>query len=149
MPRREYTKRDDYDVMIARNRHTLTHTGWVHEQDNYKLVLRDGERRVLAREVGLNTYDHVQIAKADAARGYWSRTHEFWEDVRAAWARILVPGASVQLRSTVDEKKLWESMFELAGQFGEERDTSARDEIGPVLEAFLAPEPTRVSQSGR
>ncbi|MEO0587771.1 MAG: DUF6607 family protein, partial [Planctomycetota bacterium] len=34
LPRREHTKRDDYQVMVARNRHTITPTGWVHEQDN-------------------------------------------------------------------------------------------------------------------
>lgn len=147
LPRREYTKRDDYDVMIARNRHTLSHTGWVHEQDNYKLVLREGERKVLCREVGLNTYDHIRLEKADAARGYWGRTAEFWADVRNAWDGILVPGAKVEIRPEIDEKPLWRSMFDLAADFGEGDLTAPAGEIEGVLDEYLAPEPTRISRS--
>lgn len=40
LPRREYTERDDYDVVIGFNRHVMTPTGWAHEQDNTKVVLR-------------------------------------------------------------------------------------------------------------
>nr|WP_286803404.1 DUF6607 family protein [Acinetobacter sp. UBA2063] len=36
LPRREHTIRNDYDVIIGTNRHALTATGWVHEQDNIK-----------------------------------------------------------------------------------------------------------------
>lgn len=36
LPRREHTIRNDYDVIIGTNRHVLTATGWVHEQDNIK-----------------------------------------------------------------------------------------------------------------
>src|SRR5262249_44010399 len=39
LPRREYTRRSDYDVLVGVNRHVITATGWLHEQDNVKLVL--------------------------------------------------------------------------------------------------------------
>src|SRR5690606_5653234 len=39
LPRREYSKRKDYDVLIGVNRHVLTPAGWAHEQDNTKLDL--------------------------------------------------------------------------------------------------------------
>src|SRR3546814_951309 len=42
LPRREYTKRDDYNVLIGINRHTITPNGWTHEQFNTK-VLRSEE----------------------------------------------------------------------------------------------------------
>lgn len=149
LPRREYTKRDDYDVMIGRNRHTLSHTGWVHEQDNYKLVLRDGERHVLCRETGLNTYDHIDVAKADAARGYWSRTREFWKQVRSAWDGILVPGATVALQSEIDDKPLWKSMFELATEFGEGGLEAPRTRIESTLAGYLDDAPDAGSASLR
>ena len=38
LPRREYTKRNDYEILMAINRHTITSTGWYNEQDNYKTV---------------------------------------------------------------------------------------------------------------
>ena len=39
LPRRDMTTRDDYHAIDAVNRHALTPTGWVHEQDNSKLIL--------------------------------------------------------------------------------------------------------------
>jgi hypothetical protein len=39
LPRREYSVRDDYQVLIGSNRHTITPTGWVHEQQNNKVAL--------------------------------------------------------------------------------------------------------------
>ena len=38
LPRREYSTRDDYDVMIGTNTQTITPTGWVHEQNNKKVI---------------------------------------------------------------------------------------------------------------
>jgi hypothetical protein len=136
LPRRELTKRDDYDVLIARNRHTLTHTGWIHEQDNYKLVLRDGARKVLVRETGINRYDHVDPVKADAARGYWGRTRDFWAVVRSAWDELLVPGANIKLHAKIEDKTLWKSMFELAEEHDSSSGAPAAAEVRKVLDRY-------------
>ena len=39
LPRRETSVRDDYQILEGVNRHTLTPTGWVQEEENLKLVL--------------------------------------------------------------------------------------------------------------
>ena len=39
LPRRETTVRSDYQILEGINRHTLTPTGWVQEEENLKLVL--------------------------------------------------------------------------------------------------------------
>ena len=39
LPRREFSIRDDYDVLVGVNIQTITPTGWVHEQNNKKVVL--------------------------------------------------------------------------------------------------------------
>jgi len=44
LPRREHSVRSDYQVLAGRNRHTILPTGWVHEQDNSKLVLTQVSR---------------------------------------------------------------------------------------------------------
>jgi len=65
LPRRDATTRDDYHAVDAVNRHTITPAGWVHEQDNTKLVLTGGAPRALVREIGVNTYtkfDDFEIA---------------------------------------------------------------------------------------
>jgi hypothetical protein len=39
LPRREFSVRKDYDVLVGTNRHTITPTGWVQEENNVKLAL--------------------------------------------------------------------------------------------------------------
>ena len=87
LPRREHSVREDYDVLAGRNRHTVLPTGWVHEQDNAKLVLADGDPRRLAREIGLNRYERLRDFDFSASDAYWQATAPFWAEVRRGWAR--------------------------------------------------------------
>lgn len=84
LPRREATTRKDYDVLTGVNRHTITPDGWVHEQDNAKLVLR-GTPRALVREKGVNRYQRTNRRDFSVARQYWQKSEALWRDVRAAW----------------------------------------------------------------
>ncbi len=91
LPRREHTVRDDYDVILGRNRHALTPDGWVHEQDNLKVVL-DADGGVvgsLARETGVNVYERTDPAAVEPARRYWQEHAEAWATVRHAWTEVL------------------------------------------------------------
>ena len=42
LPRREYTKRSDYNITARGNRHEITKNGWVHATDNSSLLLGYG-----------------------------------------------------------------------------------------------------------
>ena len=88
LPRRDDTTREDYDTIAAVNRHTITEWGWVHEQDNSKLALRDGEVREIAREVGVNTYINTDLANDQAAHDYWAATADFWALVRGYFMEL-------------------------------------------------------------
>lgn len=88
LPRREYTRRSDYQVLEVVNRHALTPAGWVHEQDNTKLALDlDGTPWALARERGINHYTRIADYDFGAGREYWRKTSAFWSGVREEWAR--------------------------------------------------------------
>lgn len=88
LPRRDATTRDDYDAVDAVNRHAITPFGWVHEQDNSKLVLRDGQPQVIVREVGVNTYRKIESDDAHIADDYWAATKDYWAGVRTEWTRL-------------------------------------------------------------
>lgn len=85
LPRRDDTTREDYDVIAAVNRHTVTAWGWTHEQDNSKLIVRDGETHELVRETGINTYRRTELEGAAAARAYWDATASYWARVRSRY----------------------------------------------------------------
>jgi len=124
MPRREWLERDDYDVLVAVNRQTLTPDGWVHEQDNIKLVLpdREGVERghaepvALAREVGLNRYVRIDDFDFSPGHAYWQETESFWADVRAAWEAWFATGEVIALHGRVDGQPMWRHFFALADE---------------------------------
>lgn len=124
LPRREFSVRDDYDVLAGRNRHTIVPTGWTQESDNLKLDLKaagepDADQPYLAREAGLNRYE--RISGHDFAPGdrYWERTGPFWEQVRLAWDALLAQHDRVRLKREVDGQKLFEAMFGYARELDE------------------------------
>jgi hypothetical protein len=85
LPRREYEVRDDYDYLIVTNKHILTPTGWVHAQDNRKVVDRDGKKLILSHETGLNQYNRTDDALAVKASEWWKENATVWNSIRNFW----------------------------------------------------------------
>ena len=142
LPRREYTKRSDYDVMVARNRHTITPTGWIHEQDNYKLVLGGGENPIIALEVGLNVYNRTTEVDFSPVRKYWEATREYWLDVRSAWDDWMDGKKTVRMLASWEEKPMYQHMFGMAQETIEkpEETESRKTRVRQVIEAFMVKE---------
>lgn len=85
LARRDAIRNPPYNRYLSINRHALTPTGWVHEQDNEKVLDRDGVQRAIVHEDGVNTYDHFSEYPVAAADSYWTDTRDYWGGVRAAW----------------------------------------------------------------
>lgn len=108
LPRREYSKREDYNVMYRGNRHEITDFGWVHEQDNDKVIREDGEEDVLlAQEKGYNIYTKVPDEECKAAADWWKKNNKFWSKVRTSWDEVYDREGDLTLKSAVDEKPLF------------------------------------------
>jgi hypothetical protein len=144
LPRREFSVRDDYDVLSGTNRVTILATGWVHEEDNLKLAL-DGpgepaaDTPYLAREAGLNRYQLILDHDFSAGDRYWARTAPFWAEVRAAWARIYQQHDRFSLHDQVEGERLFQAMFRMADTFDpEEPDLQqVRAHIDQTLARFV------------
>lgn len=120
LPRRDETTRDDYDVLVATNRHVITPWGWVHEQDNSKLALRDEKSRYLVREIGVNTYRHGDNISAEVASSYWTETEEYWSRIRDEWRRIASEHDVYRIALDGETVDLYTPVLELADQIREE-----------------------------
>jgi len=116
LPRRDYTKRKDYNGLGAINRHTITPDGWTHEQDNIKAIRDDkGEvQGVLVREFGFNDYRRTAKIDFSPAYQYWKATAEYWANIRARWERRLQETRGIHLASKPDGMALIEPMFKHA-----------------------------------
>lgn len=114
LPRREFTRRSDYQVLDRRNRQELTASGWTHEQDNAKLKLVEGKAEELAWEKGRNGYARVADERCEPARKWWKENAARWSEIRAAWADVYAGAARLDLSPKPGEKPLWDEMTALA-----------------------------------
>ena len=119
LPRREWSVRKDYQVLIGTNRHTVLPTGWIQEENNLKGVLDDkralaADKPYLAREYGVARYERLQAPDFGAADQYYERTKKFWDDVRDAWTSDFHKQPVITLRAPVDQAGLFVPLFEQA-----------------------------------
>jgi hypothetical protein len=119
LPRREYSVRDDYQVLIGTNRHTITPNGWIHEQQNNKVVLdASGKPRtgkpVVGREFGFNRYELIRDFDFAAGDAYQAATEPMWRAVREEWSKQLSGPESVHLKGAPDRDKMFLPLFEMA-----------------------------------
>ena len=117
LPRREFSVRKDYQVLVGTNRHTITPEGWVQEENNLKLAL-DGARH-LAREYGVARYQRIRDYDFGPGERYFVRTEPFWAEVRAAWRDIAARVQRFTLRAPVDQAQLFLPFFEYAAKLEE------------------------------
>jgi len=145
LPRRDYTVRGDYTALNVENRHTITPTGWTHEQDNSKVLRIDGEtEQVLVREFGFNNYVRTDAADFSPVYEYWDDTAVYWARVRDTWTRMLENGGVV-LDTDVDGMPVIEGLFDLADAT-REGETVDADAIDAVFDQWVIPVSTRLAQ---
>jgi len=111
LPRREFSKRSDYNVTLRGNRHEVTDSGWVHDQDNKKIQKDDGSQFVLAHEKGYSTYTRVPDEDCKAAVEWWEKNSNKWKMVRDKWNSIYGLNQDLALKPSVDDKKLYSYLF--------------------------------------
>lgn len=111
LPRRERTHRDDYNVMLRGNRIEITGFGWVHDQDNKKIIRENGEDQLLAQEKGMNTYTKVAADKCAAAKKWWAENKGFWADVRNKWSEVFGREQDIELKTKVNGKPAYLPLF--------------------------------------
>ncbi|MCF8714087.1 hypothetical protein JM658_04530 [Joostella atrarenae] len=131
LPRREHTIRDDYNVTKRRNIHAITDYGWLHEQDNDKIVRDDnGNDFVLAQEKGYDTYTKVADSKCKAAQDWWKDNKKFWKVVRNKWQDLFDENKDIELKKSVDNKPLFAHLFSMP-------PNSSKKEIEAVIDSFI------------
>ncbi|WP_025664300.1 DUF6607 family protein [Aquimarina megaterium] len=130
LPRREYTKRSDYNVTVRGNRHEITKDGWIHDQNNDKVIREAGKADViLAKEKGYNTYVKVDDSRCKAAANWWKENNQKWALVRNKWEKVFSRNANLVLEAKVDNKPLYKHLF--SDEYTKEQD------INKVIESFV------------
>ena len=131
LPRREYTKRNDYNVTVRTNKHAITEYGWIHDQDNNKVIRNKGEDDIiLAKEKGLNTYKKVSDSKCKTAQDYWRKNQKNWIIVRNKWDQIFAKKTDLKLERKVNNKPLYKFLFSDDFEFN-------NTNVGQLIEQYV------------
>lgn len=131
LPRREYSKRDDYNILRRTNQHEILPNGWLHNQDNEKIIRSKGEKDYkLASEKGINTYVKVDDSRCAAAQKYWKENEALWKKVRLKWDTELAKKKDLQFRATVKGKPLYSFLFDLP-------TTATQEEVNSIIDEFI------------
>lgn len=140
LPRREYTKRSDYNVLNRGNTLYLTKTGWMFEQDNKKIIRSESGDKLLAMEKGLEEFVKIDPKSFEYAQTWWKQQEKFWKDARETWDTIFAENKVVKLTAKVDDKLLYEQLFSLGNQSVKENwnSTKNKDGIKKVILAYLS-----------
>lgn len=116
LPRREFSKRSDYNVMERRNRQELLADGWVHEQDNAKVVRSAEGDEIIAYEKGWNTYIRTADEQCQLARDWWSSNELYWADVRQVWDELFAEKQDLGLDIKKGDQILFMRLFALGDE---------------------------------
>lgn len=130
LARREYTTRSDYNLLMRGNRHEIKDYGWLHDQNNSKIIREKGkEDLLLAKEKGYNTYVKVDDSRCAVAAQWWEDHINKWATVRSKWNEIYGRNQDLNLEEKVDNKALYKHLFD--------DEITEEAQINPVIESFV------------
>ncbi len=119
LPRREFSVRSDYKVLMGKDTLVLTRNSWYHEQRNFKHVENIGSDNkftgtLLSREIGHNSYKRLTGFDKSEGEAYWAKTSTYWESVRKIWKEIALEKGTFSMISKVNGKPLYSHHFSQA-----------------------------------
>lgn len=108
---RPLARRDDirnpiYDRYRGINRHQITPKGWIHWQDNTKMMpAKDGSDELVpvVQEYVLNTYERFDDYNVAAADAYWAKTKDYWAAIRAKWDAVKRANGGITIEQEPNE----------------------------------------------
>ncbi len=127
LPRREFSVREDYNLLEGVHQITLNSKGWTHEQQNLKIKREGNTDKYLAKEIGFNRYERISSPSLAAADDHWSTVSTYWRLVRKAWDDIFSSRDSFRIKEKTDGTKLWQIHFKNAQEIEKSGEFQSKD----------------------
>ncbi len=147
LPRRESSARADYDVLMGTNRHTITPSGWVQEEENLKVALApqkggnssDRRQTVVAKEIGIARYQRIIDHDWTPGEQYWLDSGAYWAVVRQNWRSLVAKHQDLTIRSKIDGMPMFMDLFNQQASMGAIIDRDEQRLIVDTINAYLSP----------
>lgn len=121
LPRREYTTRQDYNVLQRTNHHEIYDWGWIHDQDNKKILRKDGQPDTeIVQEKGIEYYKKVDDGKCRIAQEYWKEYAPLWKSVRQSWDDEMAKKQDITTMPGTEDVYLYNDLWKLKPSEGAE-----------------------------
>jgi len=142
LPRREYTTRNDYNLMKRTNRIMPTEYGWLHEQDNDKIIRSATGDSLLVQEKGMNIYRKTDDSKCAAALKNWEESKAFWVVVRKQWDHYIDKQNILVVKNKVDDEMLFQHLYVVEADWKKEKwsDKQLAKKVKELFERFVSGE---------
>ncbi len=141
LPRREYTTRNDYNVLKRGSHMEVTDSGWVLDQDNQKIIRKAGKDQLLCMEKGIESFKtDPKTENCQEGVDYWKENSAYWNDVRKVWEKVFATHNVLKLKLKVDGKPLYEYLFSMAENATKEgtyNSTTTLPQIEKVINSFI------------
>lgn len=139
LPRREYSVRHDYNILNRTNRIVINDNGYLHQQDNKKLIRENGIDKLLVEEKGINSYVRKDVSACAAAKAWWEKNKAYWEKVRSIWEEKIAGTSIIRLETKVNDKVLHEYLMTQAKEYAEGKisATEIDSRIKATIDMFL------------
>jgi hypothetical protein len=116
LPRREFTKRSDYNVMKRHSHIEVTDYGWILDQDNEKIIRANGVDKLLCWEKGFEKFNKGNY-NAQPAIDWWEKNKQYWSDVRKVWDEVYTQYNTIKIEKKIDNKILFEQLFKIGDDY--------------------------------
>jgi hypothetical protein len=134
LPRREFSVRDDYDLLSGLNKITIMSWGWVMEEINEKIIIPN---IYLGSEYGVARYQRISNYDFKPAQDYWNKTKNYWLIVRDKWSEVLSK-KKVCLLESYKGKPLYLYKFNYADDYKDNQDNEkAYSNINNIIKKFV------------
>jgi hypothetical protein len=125
----------------------ITDSGYLHEQDNQKIIRYGDADQLLVEEKGHNRYKRIADKECAVAKEYWEKNKNYWSKVRKFWADYTSTHNIIELKNKIDGKLLHEYLLALAKEYTEKKlsDVEIDSRIKAEISRFIGPEDKAVA----
>lgn len=135
LPRREYSVRSDYNLLNRTNRLIINDSGYIHSQDNRKIIRQNGVDKLLVEEKGINSYVKKDPSACEAAKLWWEKNKVYWEKVRHIWEEKIAGISTIKMETKVNDKVLHEYLMAQAKDYAEGKIPAA--ELDAKIKVYI------------
>jgi hypothetical protein len=138
LPRREYTKRSDYNVVKRHSRVELSDNGWFIEQDNEKLLREESGDMLVCMEKGIEVFTKGDY-NCQPAIDWWNEQHDYWKEVRAVWNDVFQDNPEFEMTGKVENKMLWQRLYEYGDEVAEckTKPSKIQKQVREIIDLYL------------